>query len=124
MAPDKITRGPRDFLGIIRELRLAWRLFRDRQVSAWVKSVPLLTLAYLIWPLDILSDFYLGLGQLDDLAVIVLGLRLFVALCPEKLVQEHRLRLSGSISDELDDTVDTTYRVFDDAPNDGPLTRS
>jgi hypothetical protein len=31
----------------------------------------------------------LGLGQLDDLMVILLGLKFFLRLCPQEVVQEH-----------------------------------
>jgi uncharacterized membrane protein YkvA (DUF1232 family) len=107
-------RSVRDLAGMFRELRLAWRLFRDGRVSPFVKSVPLLAAAYLIWPLDLLPDLALGLGQLDDLAVIALGVRLFTALCPRQLVQEHLRLLAGAPLAEQGETIDTTYRVLDE----------
>ena len=112
-AGDPLTRGSQDVLGIVRQVRLAWRLFRDRRVSPLVKCVPLLAAAYVIWPLDLLPDLALGLGQLDDLAVIALGVRLFVALCPQSLAHEHLQRLAGVPQAEQGETVDTTYRVLD-----------
>lgn len=77
-------------LGIVREVRLAWRLWRDRRVPVWVKGVPLLSMLYIIWPLDFLKDPLLGLGQLDDLGILLLGLTLFISLAPNDLVERHR----------------------------------
>jgi len=87
------TRTPRTvgmLPGILREARLAWRLWRDRRVPLWVKGVPLLSLAYVIFPFDFLADPLLGLGQLDDLGVILLGLSLFISLAPNDLVARYR----------------------------------
>ena len=111
-------------LGIVRDVRLAWQLFRDERVPVWIKSVPILSLAYLIWPLDLLADPLLGLGQLDDLAVLALGIKLFISLCPADLVHQHRERarqdarqgnLMGSAGRDLSNSevIDTTYRVLD-----------
>jgi uncharacterized membrane protein YkvA (DUF1232 family) len=43
----------------------------------------------LIFPTDVVPDLLLGFGQLDDLAVIALGLKLFTELAPPAVVQEH-----------------------------------
>jgi len=70
-------------------LKLFLRLFVDPRVSLGPKLVPLGILVYLIVPVDLLPDFFLVLGQIDDLVVILLGLRLFLRLCPPEVVQEH-----------------------------------
>jgi uncharacterized membrane protein YkvA (DUF1232 family) len=46
-------------------------------------------LAYLVIPTDLVPDFLFGVGQLDDLVVILGGLKLFLRLCPAAVVQEH-----------------------------------
>lgn len=74
---------------LIRQLRLVWRLLRDRRVPLWLKVVPFLSLLYLLVPADFVPDLLLGLGQLDDLAVIALGVKLFVELAPPGIVHEH-----------------------------------
>lgn len=100
-------------LSIVRDLYVAWKLFLDRRVPAWVKSIPLLSALYILWPLDLLADPMLGLGQLDDLAVIALGIRLFISLCPPALVEQYQRRLGSARAMNDDDVVDTTYRVVD-----------
>jgi len=107
----------REFLGIVEHLRLAWRLWRDRRVPLWPKLVPLAALVYVLVPFDLLADPILGLGQIDDLGVIVLGLKLFVALCPAALVAQHRQRLNGDVTAPAaaeENVVEATYRVLDD----------
>ena len=78
-------------------IKLYWRLFTDRRVSAVPKAVLVAGLLYFIIPFDFIPDFPLvGLGQLDDLAVLVLSLKAFISLAPRTVVEEHvRLIDSG-----------------------------
>ena len=70
-------------------LRLFRRLAIDPRVSLGPKLVLMGTLAYLVIPTDLVPDFLFGVGQLDDLVVILGGLKLFLRLCPAAVVQEH-----------------------------------
>lgn len=96
---------------IIKNARLVWRLFRDPDVSPWLKTIPPATLLYLLFPVDFIPDLALGLGQLDDIAVILLGLKLFIELCPQDIVRRH-LREMSSVSG--------SYRVVDEEPSQEP----
>ena len=78
-----------------RQARLAWRLFWDQRVPLWTKVIPPIALGYLLFPVDIIPDVALGLGQLDDIAVLLLGLKLFIELAPPDVVREH-LRALGA----------------------------
>jgi uncharacterized membrane protein YkvA (DUF1232 family) len=99
--------------GIIKRLRLVWLLFWDSRVPLWIKAVLPASLLYLISPVDFVPDVILGLGQLDDLSVILVGMALFVKLCPPEIVQGYLNQLEyGDLSD--DEVVDTTYRVIDE----------
>lgn len=75
-----------------RDAKVAWRLLRDPRVPPATKLVPLASVIYLVWPLDLLTDAWPLLGQLDDLGVLLLGLRLFLRLAPAHLVADHRGR--------------------------------
>lgn len=105
--------------GMLNQFRLVWKLFTDDRVSMLVKSIVPLSFIYTISPVDFIPDVILGLGQLDDLGVILLGLALFVKLAPPELVEFYRNQIEfggddgGVIADD-EDTVDTTYRVLDD----------
>ena len=125
MARDTLSDGtpPRgNPLGVLRDLKLAWQLFRDHRVPVRTKAIPVLSLVYLIWPIDLLPDPILGLGQLDDLGVILLGIKLFVGLCPHAVVRQYQTgaadHLVGSETQDgnpsSDEVIDTTYRVLED----------
>ena len=75
------------------QLRLIWRLLRDARVPLPAKLVLPALLLYLLLPLDIIPDFIPVLGQLDDVLVAALTMKLFVRLCPRDIVQEHLGRM-------------------------------
>ena len=90
----------------VRQLRLAWRLLLDRRVPLWTKVVPPVALAYVLSPIDILPDIPpMGLNQLDDIAVVLLGIKLFIELAPPEVVREHLRELGARIEE---------WRVVDD----------
>ena len=68
--------------------RLYWRLFRDRRVSMLPKALLVLTLVYVISPIDIIPDFIPVIGEMDDVAMVLGGLWLFIRLCPPAVVRE------------------------------------
>ncbi len=86
---------PTSFFNIIEQARLAWRLFRDPRLPWAIKAVPFATALYVVLPLDFLPDFIPGLGQLDDLAAIFLGVRMLIELAPQELVDEHLAQIRG-----------------------------
>jgi uncharacterized membrane protein YkvA (DUF1232 family) len=71
-------------------VRLAVRLLREPGVPLASKALLALPLLYVVSPLDALPDILPGLGQLDDLGVILLALEAFVRLCPPQVVAHHR----------------------------------
>ncbi len=78
----------KDFFG---QFRLAWELLWDDRVPFVTKIIPILTVLYVISPVDLVPGTVVpGLGQLDDLAIFLIGMRLFVDVCPPTLVAEHK----------------------------------
>ncbi len=102
MSEKKRLRDPAQAAGLLSEIlkqgRLILRLLGDRRVPIWPKLIIPGTIAYVLSPIDFLSDPIIGLGQLDDIAVFLIGLKLFVELCPRDIVQEHLDNLSSVIS--------------------------
>jgi uncharacterized membrane protein YkvA (DUF1232 family) len=84
---------------LVRQFQLAWRLFWDRRVPWSVKLIPPAALLYVLSPIDILPDLSLGLGQLDDVAVLLLAIKLFIELCPVDVVREHLQALGAKIQE-------------------------
>jgi uncharacterized membrane protein YkvA (DUF1232 family) len=115
---------------LVRQVRLAWRLVLDPRVSLWVKAVLPASLIYVISPIDFIPDVIPGLGQLDDLAVIVIGIKLFIDLCPPELVRQHLQNLLGETSWQVEpdhpapsspgpQIVDAPYEIKGDEHRDG-----
>ena len=98
---------------LIKRVKLVWLLLKDARVPNLTKLILPGALLYLISPVDFVPDVLLGFGQLDDFGVILLGMALFVKLCPPHIVEEYVHQLEyGDMAD--DKAVDTTYRVVDE----------
>ena len=95
-------------------LKLIARLLGDNRVNFLVKILPVATLAYLIWPIDLVSVIP-GIAALDDIAIVSLGNYLFVELCPPNVVNEHMKALTSSAASDEGDIVDAEVR---DVPGD------
>lgn len=76
--------------GLVNQVLLTWRLLWDKRVPVWAKLIAIAPIIYVFSPLDFIPDVILGLGQLDDLGILLAGMRLFEAVVPDYLVQEHR----------------------------------
>jgi uncharacterized membrane protein YkvA (DUF1232 family) len=57
--------------------KLVLRLVKDRRVSFHAKLLFVGTLSYVLLPTDLLPDFLVDLGRIDDLAVVLTGLKFF-----------------------------------------------
>lgn len=71
------------------QVRLTIDLMRDDRVPRRIKTIPVLVLAYLLSPIDLIPGIPV-IGQLDDLAVLLLGMRAFISLTPDHIVAEHQ----------------------------------
>jgi uncharacterized membrane protein YkvA (DUF1232 family) len=112
-----------DDLNMLQRVQLLWSLLRDDRISIWLRRVgPMAILAYVISPIDLIPDFILGVGQVDDLGVVALGMFLLVRLitrfAPEVVVAEHVGRITGKPMWSAqgrhgpeDETIETTGRV-------------
>jgi uncharacterized membrane protein YkvA (DUF1232 family) len=102
--------------GLIGQVQLIYRLFQDDRVPTILKvAVPLGVALYFVMPLDLIPDFLPGLGQLDDIGVLLLAMNLFVNLAPQAVVAEHREALGYSGPAPADS--DATTRLHEaDAP--------
>ena len=107
--------------GLIKQVRLAWHVLKDDRVPTWVKLIPVAGLIYLISPIDLIPDMMVpGLGELDDIAVLILAVKLFLDFSPPGVVTEHLENLFGKQTpaapvDELSPNgyIDASYRVLD-----------
>lgn len=100
------SRGPADIgraIEAVRKLptyaRLVWGLARDGRVPAPQKLILAGIVGYLLMPLDLIPDFIPVVGQLDDLAVVLLGLDLFIKSAPADVVDAHLARIAKGRDD-------------------------
>ena len=116
------TSDQTDF-GFLDQARLTCRLYRDPRVSTLLKvMLPSIAVLYLLSPIDLIPDFLLGLGQIDDLGILTVAVlvisKLMPHLVPEPIVAEHRSAMGstdGLPSQPSDVVIDTTYQVRDSA---------
>jgi len=95
--------GPLD---IIRNVFRAWKLLLHPRVPASTKLfLPVIALIYFISPIDFM------IGPLDDIAIIMIALNMFVQQANSALDEE---QTAGHTADYDDNTIDTTWRVVDD----------
>jgi uncharacterized membrane protein YkvA (DUF1232 family) len=93
-------------------LRVSWLLFWDRRVFPLLKILPLAAFVYVLSPIDLLRDYVLGIGQVDDVIVTLVLLTVFVAVSPRKVVHEHIHGRYGGDDDDPD-AIDGKYRYID-----------
>jgi uncharacterized membrane protein YkvA (DUF1232 family) len=92
---------------IVKEARLIWRLMFDQRVSLWHKLIPVAAVVYVLSPVDLIPDILIGLGQLDDLTIILGSLRVFRSLVPDYIIKEHQEIIDGQVIEARD------YKVID-----------
>ncbi len=77
------------------QIRLVYYLIKDREVPIYLKVLPLLAVAYTLFPLDIITDFIPGLGQLDDLMILTIGAKIFIEMVPAEIVARYTDMMRG-----------------------------
>lgn len=83
------------FQELWQQLRLALHLMVDRQVPLYLKALPIAAVAYLLLPFDFLPDLVPGLGQLDDLTILILGAKVFIEMAPKDVVDRYLQQFVG-----------------------------
>ena len=99
------------FHGLYDNMRLIVRLLKDKRVSPFLKLLPVGALVYLVVPVDLLPA-----NPIDDGLVIWLGAYLFIELCPDDVVEEHKKALKQlkeieeSAEEETSEVIEGSYR--------------
>ena len=88
--------NPNYWRGMAREIKLVWKVLKDRRTPFYLKSFPLLVAVYLISPFDLVPAFIPVLGQLDDAGLLLLAMKGFIRLAPQEIVAEHMQALTAS----------------------------
>lgn len=85
--------------------RLILRLMADGRVNFLLKLLPVGALAYLISPVDFIPAAVAPIiGTADDIAIVWMGMYLFLEMCPPNVVREHLKNLLNSMQDPVNET--------------------
>jgi len=79
------------------EVYALYLAFRDSRTPLTAKVVILLIIAYAISPIDLIPDFIPGLGYLDELVVLPVGVAVALWLIPDEIMDECRERAGDEI---------------------------
>jgi len=98
-------------------LRLAVSLLFDSRVPILYKAIiPLAWVVYLLFPLDLIPDVVPILGEMDDLALLMLAAQLLVLLSPRYVVEEHLRKIRGerpANDKDEDNVIEGEWRTMD-----------
>jgi uncharacterized membrane protein YkvA (DUF1232 family) len=114
---DKLSVRPSG--GMLRDLvlriKLIVRLMGDRRVNPLLKLLPIASLAYLVFPFDLIA-LVPGVSALDDVAIVSMGAYMFIEFCPPDVVEEHMRKLTSNMDsvEGLDDVVDAEAVEIED----------
>lgn len=78
-----------------KEAKMVWLMLTNAQVPTKAKLIALAGVAYLISPIDIIPDFLLGVGWLDDFAIVSGFLWLAYKFLPTELYEQLRNKVNG-----------------------------
>jgi len=105
--------------GMLRDLvlrfKLIVRLMGDSRVNPFIKLIPVASLAYLLFPFDLIA-MVPGVSALDDIALVSLGAYMFIEFCPPNVVAEHMQQLTSNMDmvSSQDEIVDAEAVDMDD----------
>jgi len=86
---------------ILQQAKLAYYLMIDPRVNPLAKLIPIAAAAYLVLPIEP-TDVIPVLGQIDDVGIMLIGLRIFFELAPPEVVHEHLKRLAQAVRGDWD----------------------
>lgn len=97
------------------QARLVFYLLSDPEVPFYLKVLPLLAVAYVLFPVDLLPDLAPVIGQLDDLTFLLVGSKVFVELAPPQVVARHLQAIRSRDGFGEQDSTETTADDVSDA---------
>lgn len=77
-----------------KETIVLYYAFLDKRTRFWNKLPALISLIYLLSPIDLIPDFIPFFGYLDDLIVVPLLLNLSIRLLPKEVLDESLTKAS------------------------------
>jgi uncharacterized membrane protein YkvA (DUF1232 family) len=109
-----LTSGGTGFFSeLLQQGKLVFQLLLDPDVPIYLKALPFAAVAYLLFPFDFLPDVIPGLGQLDDITILLIGAKMFIDLAPQDVVAQYLDRFQDA-RDEVDSIDDHKGELQDE----------
>ncbi len=83
---------------VVQQIKLVYHLMLDPRVHPLAKLIPIGAVVYVLTG-GVIPDLIPVLGQMDDAAIVMLGVRLFFEVSPPDVVREHLKRLARPVTD-------------------------
>ena len=90
------TKDPGFWRELWQQLRLVYYLMLDPEVPIFLKVLPLVAVIYLLFPIDFVPDVVPVLGQLDDVTILIVGLKVFIEMTPPQVVARYMQRIRAA----------------------------
>jgi uncharacterized membrane protein YkvA (DUF1232 family) len=107
-APTPHSGDPSRLADLVSRAKLAWRLFQDPSVSVTAKLIPVLAILYVLSPIDLIPDSIPIITQIDDVAILLIALKLFTDMATPKAAGD-----GPEAPDDQDDVICADSRVRD-----------
>lgn len=78
-------------------VKLLARIVKDRRVPVRAKAFAAAVLIYVVSPIDVIPDFVIGFGKLDDLILSAVAIQHLIEAAGEEIVAEHWDGSEGSL---------------------------
>ena len=93
-----IEKAKQLFKWILQNGYLLYLIVRHPKTPWYIRLVMFVPLAYVLFPMDIISDFLPLLGQLDDFVILRYGYLLLFKIIPRMVLEESRKRAETKLS--------------------------
>ena len=87
-----IEKGKQLFQWIVQNGYLLYLIVRNPKTPWYTRLLMFIPLAYVLFPMDIISDFLPFLGQLDDFVILRYGYLVLFKMIPPMILEESRER--------------------------------
>ena len=93
-----IEKGKQLFQWILQHGYLLYLIVRNPKTPWYTRVLMFVPLAYVLFPMDIISDFLPFLGQLDDFVILRYGYHVLFKMIPPMVLEESRERAKTKLT--------------------------
>ena len=76
-------------------------VYKDPRVSWWKRFFLGIVIGYAVSPIDLIPDFIPGLGYLDDLILVPIGISIALKIIPKEVIEDCRRKAKEDKQKEM-----------------------